>query len=426
MESILLKNANIINADGQVVKDQDILIQEGKIKEVGKINKEDIKTIDLSNKYVSPSFVNLHTHSAMNIFKGFAEDVNIEDWFNKRIWPYEGRLKEEDIYNGSKLAIAEMQNAGVSGFADHYLYPRAIIDASIEMKMKIDMAPTLFSGVEFQKELEKTIEIYYDYKDQDGIIISLGPHSPYTVSQDDLKSLIQIRDKYGFKIHIHASETKEQVEESKALYGKTPIEILKETGILEDRTIIGHGLYIEEEDLVYTNSNTLFALSPKTYFKLNMGFGNILFFKDKLNIGIGTDGAGSSNTLNPLEQVRLLGLMGKYILDDGEKFNLKDLWTYLMNGHNFLEFNSGQIKAGFSADLIVWNLDKPNTLPNTDPLASIIYSGSNENIESVLIRGKFVKKDNSLLYNIQESAIYCKNLVDKLIELGGEEESRKF
>ncbi|MDY0235709.1 MAG: amidohydrolase family protein [Gudongella sp.] len=426
MNSILLKNANIVHADGEIVKAQDILIEEGRIKEIGKLNTGTSKTIDLSNRYISPSFVNLHTHSAMNIFKGFAEDVNIDEWFNKRIWPYEARLKELDVYHGSKLAIAEMQNAGVSAFADHYLYPEAIIKVAIEMNMDLDIAPTLFSGEEFQKGLDETIELYNKYKYQDGIIISLGPHSTYTVNKKDLESLVPTRDKYSFKTHIHVSETKEQVQESKSLYGKTPIAILKETEILRGRTIIGHGLYVEEDDLIYLNGNVIFALSPKTYFKLNMGFGNILFFKDRLNIGIGTDGAASSNTLNPLEQARLLGLMGKYILKDGEKFNIKEIWKYLMNGHKFLEFNSGEIKEGFSADLIVWNLDKPNTLPNTDPLASIIYSASNENIESVMIRGNFVKQDNLLVNNIEESAVYCKNLIDNLIELGGEEKSRKF
>ncbi len=426
MEKLLLKNANIIHADGEIIKEQDVLIEKGIIKEVGKVDTETIKAIDLSNKYLSPSFVNLHSHSAMNIFKGFAEDVNIDDWFNKRIWPYEARLTEEDIYHGTKLAIAEMQNAGVSGFADHYLYPEAIIKASIEMGSNLDMAPTLFSGEEFQKGLDRTVELYKDYKDQEGVIISLGPHSPYTVNQRDLRSLVPIRDKYGFKTHIHASETKKQVEESKARYGKTPIGILKETEILRGRTIIGHGLYIEDDDLIYLDGNTIFALCPKTYFKLNMGFGNILFFKDRVNIGIGTDGAASSSTLNPFEHARLLGLMGKYILKDGEKFHIQEIWKYLMEGHKFLEFHSGEIKPGFSADLIVWDLEKANTLPNTDPLASIIYSASDENIESLIVRGNFVKRDNLLINNIDKSGEYCKKLIDKLIKLGGEKESRKF
>lgn len=424
--TILLIGGSLIDHNGKIYK-ENIFIKDGLISYMGDEKPEADIIYDCEDKYISPSFVNLHTHSPMNLFKGIAEDVSIEHWFNDIIWPYESKLEPEDIYHSAKIAAAEMIDNGVSAYADHYLYPKEIIKAAMDMGIKIDMAPTLFSiGEGFQKDLENTLELLEKYKDNSNVRISLGPHSPYTCNEEDLSKVASIAQEYKLKIHTHVSETKDQVDTSLQERGITPIEVLYKTGCLNHKTILAHGLYIMEGDIQFINNNTTFALSPKTYLKLNMGFGNILKYKDLLNISIGTDGAASSNTLDPLEQVRLLGLMGKFILADATEFTVEALWSYLMKGHEILEFNSGKLEEGYSADLIIWDLNSPNTEINNNILASIIYSGSSKNIESTLISGKFAKKKGKIQMDVTDSINYCKRKINTIVQEGGGKTDLKF
>ena len=427
MKRVVLKNPWIIHSDGQISEAKSVVVENGRIKAIDPdLWTADIE-VDCTGKYVSPSFANLHTHSPMNIFKGFAEDVTIDRWFNELIWPYENRLVPRDAYHGSRLAIAEMQNNGVTVFADHYMFAEEIAKAALEMDMSLDIAPTLFSlDGSFKEGLKKTIELSEAYKDEERIVVSLGPHSPYTCSMEDLRSVAEVQVKRGFKVHIHAAETKEQVIRSRIETGKTPFEFLSKSGVLMGRTIIAHGLYVEEGDLLFLNQNTTFAISPKTYYKLNMGFGNVPFLKDRIRIGIGTDGAASSNTLDPLEQARLLALMGKYLMKDSTAFHLKEIWGCLMEGHRALDFETGEIREGYSADLIIWDLDKPSTAVASDPLAAIIFSATSENIEAVMSKGIFVKQDGKLRHDVSEDIRYLKNRMKELGDSDGEETSLRY
>lgn len=427
MGSILFVNANLINHNGNIDYNKNILIQEGLIKYVGDELLQADSIYDCTDKYISPTFTNLHTHSPMNIFKGIAEDVSIDEWFNKIIWPYEAKLTKEDIYHASRIAIAEMLGYGVSAYADHYFFPKEIIQAAKNLGIKIDMAPTLFSiGGNFNKELEDSVNLVHKYKDDDNVVITLGPHSPYTCNFKDLQTIANYAKELNLKIHIHVSETLEQVQDSLKDKGMTPIEELHRAGCLNGKIILAHGLYILEEDLKYINENTSFVLSPKTYLKLNMGLGNIFNFVERVSISIGSDGAASSNSLNPLEQARLLGLLGKYITKDATKFTLKDIWKFLMEGHNILEFNSGKVQEGYSADLIIWDLNSPNTSVNNNPLASIIYSSHSSNIESILISGKYVKNHGKTSIDVTKSIDHCNEKIKTLIKEGGGKTDLKF
>jgi len=397
-DKLLLMNANIIFENGLIEKGKNLIIKNGiisKIQNVNEeINKNNLDIYDCTDKYISPSFVNLHCHSPMNIFKGIAEDVSIEDWFNKKIWPYENNLNEEDIYLSSVFAFLEMINNGVTAVADHYFFEKGIIKASNITGMKLDIAPTIFNN-DFDSRIHAIKKIIQN-KDNKKVKISLGPHSPYLLDKRILKNIIKYASENKIKIHLHVSETKKQVKESIEKFGFSPFEYLNSLNLFENKVLIAHGLWINEEELKCLSNDTFFAFCPKTYYKLSMGFGNIWKLKNKINFSFGTDGAASSNSLDILEQAKLFSLTGK-MLFSGNDFSLNEIWKSLMNGHNFFEFNSGEIKIGNDADLIIWDLDNLNTFPTNDVLASIIYSSNSNNIDSVLISGKFVKKANSLV-----------------------------
>lgn len=424
MNKYLLKNAKIIDENGELKENINLYISNGKIKELIKAeNYEFIKEfeeIDCTGFYITPSFVNLHTHSPMNIMKGIAEDISIDNWFNEKIFPYESKLEAEDVYWGGVIAAVEMINNGVTAFADHYFYQESVYKAIEDTGIRGDIAPTIFGlADDYKKQLKESVKFVEKYNGKNSkISVRLGPHAPYTCPGDILKEIIDSAKKLDVGIHLHVSETKNQVEESVRLTGKTPIEILYESGGFDVDVIIAHGLWTTKEDLKYINKNATFAFSPKTYMKLSMGEGNIYDFKNKLNYSFGTDGAASSNTLNPLEQARYFALNGKLLKGNASDFDILEIWRSLMNGHNALKFNTGKIKEGYDADLLIWDLNSVNTSPVYNPLTSIMYSSDSNNIKYTMVQGEFLKYDGKLKADVPNVIEKVQQIQEKILLRG--------
>ena len=402
---ILLKNANLINELGDVLTNKDLLVEDGKIAKIGdNLCCDDAEVIDCTDRFVTPGFASMHNHSPMNIFKGIAEDVHIDDWFNKELWPYESKMQDEDIYWGAKLACAEMINNGITAFADHYFKGHLIAQACEETGIKGDIAWTIFGfGGDCSAELADATKFIEDYKGRELVSPKMGPHSPYMCSPAVLKEIIEKAKELGVGIHLHVSETKAQVDASKENHnGKTPFEVVSEAGGFSLPCIVGHGLWVEEKDLELINENTVFAVSPKTYTKLGMGDGGLWKYRKQINIAAGNDGSASSNSIDVLEQIRMFALLGKWY-DNAEDFTLKEMWQYLMAGHKYLNFNSGKLAEGYAADLNIFDLNTVSTAPVYNPLAAIIYSAvPSVNITDVMINGKFVKRNGKLAFDEKE------------------------
>lgn len=398
----LFKNCNIIDENGKVTENINIYISEGIIHKItGEVINEltkEYEEVDCTDRYITPGFVNLHTHSPMNIMKGIAEDISIDNWFNEKIFPYESKLTNEDVYWGAVIASAEMINNGVTAFADHYFAQESVYKAVEDMGIRADIAPTIFGlAADYREQLNEAVDFVEKHQGKNSRIrLRLGPHAPYTCPGDKLREITDAAKKLNVGIHIHVSETEEQVIESIKNTGKTPVEVLYESGCFDIDVIIAHGLWTKREDLKFINEKVFFAFSPKTYMKLSMGEGNIYNLKDDINYSFGTDGAASSNTLSPLEQARLFALNGKFINNSATDFKITDIWKALMNGHNALKFNTGKIQEGCDADLLIWDLNMLNTFPVYDPLASIIYSSDPDNITAVMVEGEFLKRDGKL------------------------------
>ncbi len=418
-EKILLRKGCIIDENGSVSEQKNIYVSEGRIEKITDAEsvEEEYNEVDCEGLYITPGFVNLHTHSPMNILKGIAEDVSIGDWFNEKIFPYESKLEAEDVYWGAAMAAAEMIDNGVTEFADHYFAQESVYRAAEYIGIRADIAPTIFGlSEDYEKQLSEAESFIQKYNGKNSRInLRFGPHAPYTCPGKQLKEIIDSAKKLGVGIHIHASETKDQVEDSVKLTGKTPIQILRESGGFDISAIIAHGLWTTDDDVSLLNDNIFFAFCPKTYMKLSMGEGNIYKLKNKLNYSFGTDGAASSNTLSPLEQARLFALNGKLILGDAAEFKIPEIWKSLMNGHRALGFNAGKIKEGYEADLLIWDLNLPNTFPVYDPLASIIYSSDARNIKCTMVQGEFLKYDGKLKADInliaEETGKICKEII---------------
>lgn len=422
-KKILLKNGRIIDESGNVHEVSDMLISDGKIEKISSFSQKDFsdyETVDCSNLYITPGFVNLHSHSPMSIMKGIAEDISIDRWFNEKIFPYESKLEAEDVYWGAMLASLEMIDCGVTAFADHYFNQESVYKAVLDSGIRADIAPTIFGlADDYKNQLESAVNFVEKYKNANSRIhLRLGPHAPYTCPGEKLTEIVNSAKNLGVGIHLHVSETLDQVQDSIKLTGKTPMQVLYESGGFDVDVIIAHGLWTTRDDLKYVNENAHFSFCPKTYLKLSMGNGNIYELKDNLNYSFGTDGAASSNTLNPLEQARIFALNGKNATNDAENFTTAEIWNNLMNGHNALKFNTGRIKEGCEADLIFWNLNKVNTFPVFDPLTSIIYSSNPENIVHTMVQGEFLKYDGKLMKDTEAVLKNVQRVKDRILLRG--------
>lgn len=447
----VIQRVDILDEYGQVTRDRTVVVVAGSIQDIlpgdspiperyrvlgGE--QQDTEIVSGVDRVLTPGLVNLHTHSPMNVFRGIAEDVNEQDWFNREIWPYESNMTREDVRLGARLAVAEMISCGVTAFADHYFMADEVCSAAADAGIRLDMAPTLFglSG-DFPDQLRAAEELLQSWQGFDGrIAVRLGPHSFYTCDEQQVRMCVRSAERLGAGLHIHISETAGQVAAARKQYGTTPFGLLERTGALDLPLIIGHGIFLEEEDhhrIRYAmkehstpGERTALAVCPITYLKLGSGTGNLFaaydtFVKqgeEPLPLAIGTDGAASSNSLDPLAQTRLLALLGKAHAGDGAAWSAEQAWRIHMAGHDALPFGSGRIAVGAPADLVLWDLHTINTIPVYRPLSAMLYSSSPVNITDVWIAGRRVKREGVVCIETPDLYQEARERVGQLLARG--------
>ena len=250
---------------------------------------------------------------------------------------------------------------------------------------------------DFSGQLSRARDLIQEWNGRDGrLSLRLGPHSPYTCTPDQLAACARMAVDLGVGAHLHVEDGQQQIAASIDAWGRTPFQVVADSGLMEVPLIVGHGYWILDEERKLLGDQTWLAVCMKTYMKLGEGPGRVWQRPDELPLCIGTDGAASSNTLSPLEQARLLALVGKYNNGNAETFTLKEIWRILMRGHDALPFGTGAIRAGAPADLVLWDLRRPGTWPVYNPLAAIVYSADASNVHSSMVAGHWVKKDGTL------------------------------
>jgi len=389
----------------------------------------DLPTLDGTGLLATPGLSNSHTHSPLSLMKGAAEDVNVDDWFNKRIWPMELNLTPDRVFHGTRLAAAEMLLGGVTSFADHYFYAPYIAEAAVSIGIRANIAPTFFStdGREvIETRLQEASEINsYPSK---LISASLGPHAPYTVNESDLVYASKFAIEYGLQFHIHASENMAQTESSLRKFDVTPIEILERTGVLEAGCLIAHGTGIVESDYSllekYANSISV-ASCPKVYLKHSISPSTPIrnLRKANVNVGVGTDGAAGHGNHDVWESLRLMALIQKSQENDPTWMNVSDVLkiAFLGGSKATQVVNGGEIKPGNVADIVLIDLFTPRSVPNHDPIASLVYSVSPTDVRHVMVAGDLVVRDGELLTaDINEILQTASEIAPELIRISGE------
>ncbi|MGC4938393.1 amidohydrolase [Kribbella sp. DT2] len=411
MPTLLIQNCSVLvvpeTGECRVDESQDILITDGKIASitptVPQAPADDLETLDATGLLAVPGLINAHTHSPMVMMRGAAEDLSIDNWFNQKIWPMEMNLTPERVRVGARLACAEMLLAGVTTFVDHYFHAEQIAQVAIELGIRANLAPTFFTSTgpesrEAAFEAARQIRALGNNR----VTASLGPHAPYTVSEEDLRRTAEVAQSENFRIHLHAAETQDQTTSSQSQHGATPIQILHRTGILESGALIAHACGLVNEDLPllaeYADRTTI-ATCPKVYLKLAMGPTTPIKQLQSANVpvAIGTDGAAVHNTLDLWESLRLTALTQKHQEQDAEWMSLSQtLRLATRNGAQASHQNTGTLTPGRQADITLVDLSSPHNQPLHNPLAALVYSIRPTDVVHVVVDGEVVVHDRTL------------------------------
>jgi 5-methylthioadenosine/S-adenosylhomocysteine deaminase len=357
--------------------------------------------IDTSGRLAIPGLINGHAHVPMVLFRGLAEDVGIESWFNDYIWPLESNLEPEDVYWGMQLGLAEMIQSGVTTVADHYFFCDYTAQAVQDAGTRANIVWAVF-GHEGEAKLNRTIEFVNQWQGAAGgrIATWLGPHAPYTCDDAFLALCARRAKELGVGIHIHCSETHEQRELSLRQYGVTPPEVLRRTGVLDVPTILAHGVGITSEDIAMLAQHDVAVVQcAKTYLKLGMGTARVDEFRAAgLKVGIGTDGVVSSNTLDVLEQMRILALDHKQAAHDSTRMPIQHVLDMAFTGGaaTLRTPDIGELAPGRLADIALLRQDGAHVFPRYDALANLVYSHRAGDVETVLCNGRVLLRDGRL------------------------------
>lgn len=410
MTTLLIRGADVltlVNGTPQVALQQDIFIHGRTIEKVapaGSLTAAGYpEVLDAQGLLAIPGLLNTHAHVPMVLFRGLVEDVSIESWFNDYIFPMESNLTPEDVYWGALLGLAESIQAGVTCVADHYFYMDQVAEAVRDAGMRANLVWAVF-GHEGPEKLEATVDFVKRWQGEaDGRITTwLGPHAPYTTGPEFLKLCARRAKELEVGIHIHVSETAEQVALSRHLYGITPVRMLYETGILDLPTILAHCLYPDDEDYHLLEGRPVgIAHAPKTYLKLGMGTAPVRRYRAHgIPVGLATDGAGSSNTLDILEQLRLMALTQKDLARDSTVFPVGEALEIAFEGGArvlHMEDALGAIMPGRLADIALLRQDDLLSFPRLNPAAGLVYSMGSTAVDTVVCNGKVLMESRRLL-----------------------------
>jgi len=411
MSAILIRHADVITLDDRdrVLKDASIAIRDGRILAVGEPPPGFVadEELDATDHVALPGFFNAHTHAAMTLERGWAEDLPLDRWFNERIWVAESALEEEDVYWGAALAACEMIRGGTVAFGDHYFWMDRVAQVVEAAGMKALLAWCVF-GLGADQEiggttLERTVEFVQRWhKAADGRIRTiLGPHSPYVCPSPFLARVARESARLGVGVHLHLAESREQVETSRRQYGKTPVAHVADLGLFEHPSLAAHCLYLSDEDMtILADKGVHVAHCPKTYMKLSMGVAPVLALRRRgVNVAVGTDGTASNNNLDMLEATRLTVLVQKLWQNDPEALpSLTALRLATRAGAQALGFpESGVLAPGCPADLILVDFRRPHLCPRHDLAANLVHSAQSSDVSHVMVNGRWLMADGQLL-----------------------------
>ncbi|MDR0885271.1 MAG: amidohydrolase [Clostridiales Family XIII bacterium] len=446
-EKLILKNATILfgldsalTSEDVSIKQADIYILNSEIYRLAvrgsatEVNGSaslpefaDVRTIDMTGKLVLPGFFNIHAHSPMTLMRGYGGGLNLQDWLNKKIFPFEDKLDSHAVYHGTLLAIAESLKNGIVSTSDMYYFCEDMVRAFAESGAKANIARgiTCFSDEDTYslasfKEAKSLYEQYNHYA-EGRILVDMSAHAEYTTTPRLIRELSDYTKSVRTRMHIHVSETKTEHEECKARRdGLTPVQYLDSLGCFDRPAIVAHGVWLEDADMeILAKRGATVAHCPKSNMKLASGICDISsLMKKGVRVGIGTDSVSSNNNLDYLEEMKTMALLAKLkSLDPTAVSPLDALQAATKTGaHAQGRLDSGVLNIEHKADLIAIDLEDVSMSPVHDLLSNVVYSASNSLITMTMCDGKILYKDGEYLTLDIEKIKYEANVAIKRIQ----------
>lgn len=365
------------------------------------------RVVILPGHALMPGLINLHTHAAMNLMRGLADDLSLMRWLTERIWPAEtANLSEEFVRDGTLLACAEMARAGITCFSDMYFYPGAAAAAVRQAGLRATLGlvvldfPTPYAA-DADDYLNKGLMARDGLRDDARITTCLAPHAPYTVSDRTFEKVLTYAEQLNLNIHVHLHETHDEIAQSETDFGMRPLRRLAGLGLLGPNLIAAHGVHLSDAEIEQlATCGCHIAHCPTSNLKLASGIAPVArMLARQLNVGLGTDGVASNNRLDLFGEMRLAALLAKGMTGDAEMLPVvQALEMATINGARALgmETEIGSLEIGKVADVIALDLTNPETQPCYDVLSHLVYVAGREQISHVWVAGEAVLEDGRL------------------------------
>jgi 5-methylthioadenosine/S-adenosylhomocysteine deaminase len=419
---LLVLGGTIVTMDQtrRIIDDGGIAITNGRIVAIG--SRAEIEgryrsrqRVSAQGKVLAPGLINGHTHVPMVLFRGLADDLDLQEWLTKYIFPAEAKnVTEEFVRVGARLGLAEMIRGGTTTYCDMYYFEDAIADESAKAGVRGVLGQTLIDfpvadNKTFDEGLASVERFVARWKGHDLIIPAIAPHAPYTVSEEHLKAARAFSDRTGAPIVIHVAETKREVDDMVKAKGASPVAYLDRIGFLNERVIAAHMVWPQGSDIAILQRRGVGVIhNPQSNMKLAAGVAPVpRMLKDGVLLGLGTDGAASNNDLNMWEEMDTVAKLHKVFTGDPKVISAQQAFEFAtIRGAQalHLEKEIGSLEVGKRADLLIINRDTLNQIPAYNIYSDLVYATKGSDVETVIINGRIVMRDRRLL-TLNETAV---------------------
>ncbi|MBI5253043.1 MAG: amidohydrolase [Euryarchaeota archaeon] len=403
---MILKNCSWIvtqNQKREILRNKDVLIDD-EIIEIGP-NLKGEEAIDCSGKALLPGLINAHTHLAMTLLRGYADDMLLQDWLQNKIWPLEAKLNEDYVYCGALLGAVELIKSGATCFNDMYFFGNGVKRAAEEVGIRAIFSQGVldFPTAEF-KNSKEAFKIFKKLIKQKSELFqpAIGTHSPYTCSEETLLKAKEIAGEHNALLHIHASETRKEVYDFLKQKGKRPIEYLNSINFLGEEVLIAHaGWATKGEVAILGKTKTSVAHCPTSNMKLAVGAVAPLpeMFENNVNVVLGSDSAASNNSLDLFREMRLASLLQKAHRWDATLLPAQkalDMATIDAARALHMQDKIGSIEVGKKADLILLDFKKPHLTPAHNIVSNLVYSASGSDVDTAIVNGEILMQNRRI------------------------------
>ena len=428
---IIIKNGTILTMDPNktIIERGFLCIRGDAISAIGNGDPHEIqagKTIDAKGGLILPGLINGHTHAAMTLFRGLADDLPLMEWLNHYIFPVESRMDREFVRIGTLLACAEMILSGTTTFCDMYLFEDEVAEAAQVAGMRCVVGEVLYDFPSpnygpIEEGLKYTESLIRKWQGHPLVSIAVEPHAVYTCSPDLLISANALAKKYGVPLIIHVAETASEIEEVRKKYGKKPFEHLESLGVLGPHLIADHCVHLDDAEIRRMVKHDVKAITnPESNMKLASGISPVpRLLAQGITVGLGTDGCASNNNLDLFEEMdttaklHKVGAMDPTVLDAFTVFKMATLSGAKALG---MEDRIGSLELGKKADVILVDTHKPHLTPMYNPYSHLVYAAKGSDVSHCLINGKLVMEDRKLLtLDLQEVLRKAKEMSQKVL-----------